>query len=258
MKAEIRETFIFLAGAAIGSLVTYGLVKGKLEEKADAEIAAVTKAFDERMSRMELHRSSVNGELKGEGEIDVKKEVERLTNKPDILDYTKYFKGSGEKLPGNELIRDAAADAKEDGLSEEELAEREGIDPAELECPPDDEPYTDEEDRDETLAFEDEQLNGAHKRALEEDKPPYEIDASDYGLTCANYEKMDLLWYVYDETLANTAEEVVDEELFVGDLIGESGFDVSRDDVMYVRNDKLMCDFMITKIYEQFKQEGKE
>ena len=261
MKNAITEALIFVVGAAIGSAVTYVAVKSKYEEKADMEIAAIQRAFDDRMARMELHKNSLSGELKGPEEIDVKKEVERLTNKPDILDYTKYFKSSGEKLPGNELTRDAAADAKEDGLSEEELAQRElsqnGIDPAEMESPPEDEPYTDEEDREQTLSYEDEVLNGAHKRALEDNKEPYEIDASDFGLTCRNYEKMDLLWYVYDEELTNTAGEIVDRDLFVGDLIDKSGFDVSRDEVMYVRNDKLMCDFIITKIYEKM-EEGKD
>lgn len=245
MNNTLKNVIIFTSGAICGAAGMYFAVKRYFENKADAEIESVQRAYNEKVASLEEHKSSKDGELKGPKEIDVKKKIADLNNKPDILDYTKYFKPSGVRLDGSsELLRDAKKDAIEDGLSEEELAE--------MESPPDDEPYTDEEDRQQSIDVIDYQLNGAHKKALAEGTSPYEIPLEDYDLTCGNYEKMDLLWYVYDETLSNTAEEIVDQALFVGTVIEDSGFDTDDRDALYVRNDKLMCDFLITKVYEQF------
>lgn len=246
MSDTLKGLVIFTSGMIAGAAGMYFGVKRYFESKADEEIASVQRAYDERLEKLEPHKSSKDGELKGPENIDVKQKIADLNNKPDLLDYTKYFKSNGVRLEGSsELIRDAKKDAIEDGLSEEELAE--------MESPPDDEPYTDEEDREQTLEAIDYQLNGAHKKALLDGKAPFEIAPEDYDLTCKNYEKMDLLWYVYDEILSNTAEEIIDQELFVGSVIEDSGFDMDGRSALYVRNDRLMCDFLITKVYEQFE-----
>lgn len=246
----MKNIIIFVSGMCVGAAGMYFGLKRYFESKADTEIESVRKAYDERIASLEPKKTSKDGELKGPKEIDVndvKKKVADLNNKPDLLDYTKYFKSSGIKLDDTtELVRDAKKDAIENGLSEEELAE--------MESPPDDEPYSDEEDRQQSIEFEDHMLNGAHKKALAEGKPPFEIPPEDYDLTCESYEKMDLIWYVFDETLANEAEEIVDRDLFVGTVIEDSGFDTDDRDALYVRNDRLMCDFQITKVYEQFER----
>lgn len=247
MNSKFKGLLIFVSGASLGALSMYLSLKRYFESKADAEIESIKNAYDERVASLEPKKTSKDGDIKGPKEIDVKAKVTKLNNKPDLLDYTKYFKSNGVKLEGSsELIRDAKKDAIEDGLSEEELAE--------MESPPDDEPYTDEEDRQQSIDMIDYELNGAHKKALEEGIPPFEIAAEDYALTCDNYEKMSLVWYVYDETLTNGAEEIVDQELFAGSVIEDSGFDMDDRDVLYIRNDKLMCDLEITKVYEQFER----
>lgn len=250
MNSQLKGVLVFVSGMAVGAASTYYFVKRYFEVKADDEIICVKEAYEKRLAEREEHRSSATGELKGPEEIEVsdtKKKISELNNKPDLLDYTKYFKPSGVKLSeSSELIRDAKKDAIENGLSEEELAE--------MERPEDDEPYSDEEDREQTIEYDDYRLNGAHKKALEENKPPFEIPPEDYALTCDNYEKVSLLYYVPDDTLANEAEEIVDKDLFVGPCIEDSGFDYNDQEVMYVRNDRLMCDFEITKIYEQFER----
>lgn len=247
MNSNVKGVLIFVSGMAVGVASTYYFVKKYFEDRTNEEILSVREAYEKRLAEVEPHKSSVTGEITGPKEIDTKEKIKELNNKPDLLDYTKYFRSSGEKpLGSTELIRDAKKDAIENGLSEEELAEMEG--------PEDDEPYTDEEDRNQTIEYDDYRLNGAHKKALEEHRPPVEIPAEDYALTCDNYEKVSLLYYVPDDTLANEAEEIVDKDLFVGTCIEDGGFDYNDQEVMYVRNDRLMCDFEITKIYEQFER----
>lgn len=249
MNSSIKNILIFMSGAAVGATGMYFGVKKYFETKADLEIAEVKQVYEDRVNEIEYHKSSIEGDLEGPKEIELKETVNRLNNKPDLTDYTKYFNGNGQKMDGvSEILRDAKEEADATGLSEEELAEMEG--------PQDDEPYTDEEDRDQTLEFEDHQLNGASKDAIISDKEPYEIEASDYELTCSNYEKQALLWYQFDEILADEdEEEVADTYRLIGNVLDTSGFTDNDVDAIYVRNDKTMVDYEITKIYEAFRPE---
>lgn len=249
MNRELKGVFIFLTGALVGGLATWAGVKKYYETKADLEVDSVKEAYADKLAEIEDAKSTLNGELEGPKEIDISKTkshssiADTLNNKPDLKDYTKFFKASGEKLSGvSETLRDAKEDADKDGLTEDELAE--------MECPPDDEPYSDEEDENETLEFEDHQLNGAKKKAIAEDIGPYTIDTSDYELTCAQYEKMELTYHHYDGELTDEDNEEVDRYAFIGDLISETGFDDNEDDFLYVRNDKLQTDFKIVKQFD--------
>lgn len=252
MNSSLKSVLIFISGAAAGSLVTWFSVKKIYELKADMEIEEVKRVYEEKVNELDENRSSKEGTLKGPEEIPEdgeklshKEIIERLNNKPDILDYTKYFKPGGEKMDGvAEILRDAKEEADKTGLTEEQLAE--------MEAPEDDEPYSDEEDMDQTLEYEDYQLNGASREAIADDKPPYEIEPSDWELTCGNYEKISLIWYQFDQIVANEEGETVDEHLLIGDIISETGFDDNDADVLYVRNDKIMADFEITKVYEAY------
>lgn len=249
MNSSIKNILIFISGAAVGAFGMYFGVKKVFEAKADLEINEVRQVYENRVNEIEDNKSSIDGGIKGPEKIELKETVNRLNNKPDLTDYTKYFNGNGQKMDGvSEILRDAKEDANKDGLSEEEMAEMEG--------PQDDEPYTDEEDRDQTLEFEDHKLNGASKDAIISDKEPYEIDPSDYELTCSNYEKQALLWYQFDEVLADEdEEEVADTYRLIGNVLETSGFTDNDVDAIYIRNDKTMVDYEITKIYEAFRPE---
>ena len=239
MNNTLKSVIIFMSGAAVGAVSMYFGVKKCFEVKADLEISSVKKAFEKRLSEVEDNKSSLDGNLEGPKEIELKETINRLNNKMNLTDYTKYFKEKGENagLELKEVIRDAKDD----------------IDKAELEHPEDDEPYSDEEDRDETLGFIDHELNGASREAIATDKEPYEIDPSDFELTCSNYEKQALVYYQFDEILADEDEnEVLDVSRLVGNVLESSGFTDNDVDCLYVRNDKIMVDFEITKLYEAF------
>ena len=267
MNSNLKGVLIFVSGLGLGAAGMYLGLKKTFELKADTEIAEVKSVYEEKLNEIERENGNINsskdGSLKGPEEIEGDKKlshkeiIERLNNKPDILDYTKYFKPGGEKMDGvAEILRDAKEEADKTGLSEDELAQREhdaeGVDLAEMEGPQDDEPYSEEEDRDQTLEYEDYKLNGAMKEAIADDKPPYEIEPSDWELTCGNYEKISLIWYQFDQIVANEEGETVDEHLLIGDIISETGFDDNDADVLYVRNDKIQADFEITKVYEAY------
>jgi hypothetical protein len=243
MNSTVKDICLFAFGAAVGTLVTYLSVKEYFERKADMEVESVKEAFEDKLATIEDSKSSIDGELEGPEEIDdgVPKSSsiisKNLNNKPPLTDYTAYFKEKGmEELKLKETIRDA----KEDAL-------------AESEHPEDDEPYTDEEDEEQTLIYEDQMLNGEHKKALEEDRAPYIIELSDYELTCASYEKAALLYYVLDDILCEESGEIVSRFDVVGDCLRTSGFSDNDEERLFVRNDKLMCDYDINKVYTPYE-----
>ena len=253
MNKAVKEVIIFLSGAAVGAVSMYFGVKKYFEFKADMEIAEVRDAYDRHLAEVEDSKSSLDGSIKGESEInekDIAAEptkssiVHALNNKPPLTDYTKYFveKGNKEELELKEVIRNAKEDASDT------------TDPAELEGPKDDIPYTEEEDNDQTIEYEGYQLNGEHKKALEEDRKPYTIDPSDYELTCNNYEKLTLLYYISDDVVLDESEEEVNRFDLIGNVIMESGLDENDEEILFVRNDKLMCDYEVVKVFTRYEK----
>lgn len=252
MSQNLKSTVIFLSGVVVGAAGMYFALKGYFEEQADKEVNSVKNAYEDRLSEIEDdNKSTMDGGLNGPSEInesedEAKKKahkdlIHKLNNKPDIKDYTKFFKAKGETLDGvSETLRDAKEEAT-------------GEDPAEAESPGDDTPYTDKEDEDSQLEYEDYQLNGEHKKAMEENRKPYKIEASDYDLTCANYEKIELMYYISADILCDDSKEEVNPYDVIGDVLYESGFADDEEDSLFVRNDKLMCDFMVTKIYTAYE-----
>ena len=240
MNSDLAKALYFVGGLTVGSIATWIGLKKYYELKADLEVASVKEAFEDRLSEVEETKSSLDGELEGPEEINepepgvrptVSSLSQRLNNKPPLKDYSKMFKEKGEeKIKVKEIMRDENAAAESEG-------------------PKDDEPLTDEEDRDQQLDFEDYQLNGEHRKALAEDRAPYVIDKSDYELTCANYEKIALLYYISDDILCDDSGDEISRGDVIGRTILDSGFGENDDDVLYVRNDKLMCDYEVTKVY---------
>lgn len=253
MNNSVKNVIIFAIGAAVGGVSTWLGVKRIYEAKADAEVDSVKDAYERRLAEIDPVKTSVDDpdvkpDEEEESELYLKPShssiVNELNNKPPLTEYNKMFRSkSKEEMQLKEVTRDA----KEDALNEEE------IDPAELEGPEDDEPYTDEEDENETLEFEDYQLNGEHKKALEEGRAPYVIDKSDYELTCSNYGKVSYLYYIAEDMLVDDSDpqlrEEVDVPRVVGDCLESSGFSENDDDILYVRNDILELDIEITKIF---------
>lgn len=246
MNQNLKNVIIFLSGVAVGAVSTYACVKKYFELKADLEVDSVKSAYEDMAAEFEDAKSSKDGELSGPEEIDEDKGerekptspiAERFNNKPPLKDYAKMFKESdGKELKVREIVRS------------------EDLDPANLEGPEDDEPYTDEEDEDAQMEYDDYKLNGEHKKAIAEDRRPYEVDKSDFELTCSNYEKADLLYYIHEDILCDDSGEEISRLDTIGACLETSGFDNDDRDALYVRNDKLMCDYQVTKLYVPYEK----
>jgi hypothetical protein len=78
MSRAIGNFIIFGVGAAVGSVVTWQLVKTKYEKQADEEIKSVKEKFAEKLAKVELGNQ-------------VKKEKEDYTNKLQELNYIPHL-----------------------------------------------------------------------------------------------------------------------------------------------------------------------
>lgn len=248
MNPKVTNLLYFVAGAAVGAFGMWLSVKKYYELKADLEVQSVKEAFEDKISEIEDKRTSVDGDLEGPEEIEpepgVKPTVSSITkmlnNKPPLKDYSKMFKEKSKE--------------GDDTLKVKEIVRGDDIDPAEVESPPDDEPYTEEEDENEQLDYEDHELNGEHRKALLEDRAPYLIELSDYEMTCANYEKQTLLYYICDDILTDESGDEISPRDVIGTAIMDSGFGSNDEDTIFVRNDKLMCDYEVTKVFVAYER----
>lgn len=252
MNQNLKNFVCFLTGAAAGGVSTWLAVKKYYELKADLEVESVKEAYNRKVEKFEPVKSSVDGEIEGPDEIDedIKQGrtkssiVKELNNKPPLTDYTKFFKEKGNEktLDLKETLRDAKSDAvAEDSAAKLLRDAEEDIDPTKEESPSEDDMYG-----------EDEALNGAHKDA----GPSHVIEVSDFELTCANYDKITIHYYQPDDMLTNEEGEIIGWSDIIGEEIENAmnsvGFSDSDDDCIYVRSDKLMCDFEVQKIFDGF------
>ena len=178
-------TFLaFIAGAGIGSVCTWQLLKRKYELIAQEEIDSVKAAYAERKIVEEVGKSFVEGFRDG-----LKVAEDRTSKDEDDMDFKK----------------DAS------------IIQKEG--------------YTD------------------YSKTVEEKKgaafveKPYVISPEEFG-EFEEYEKISLTYYA-DEVLADENDEEVDD---VDEIVGKESlnhFGEYEDDSVFVRNDRLKCDYEI-------------
>jgi hypothetical protein len=86
------------------------------------------------------------------------------------------------------------------------------------------------------------------------------IDAGAFELECSNYEKQSLCYYISDDVLVEEMgahQDEVNRFSCIGDILSTSGFDENDEEIIYVRNDVLMCDYEITKVYTPYEPLGR-
>lgn len=96
---------------------------------------------------------------------------------------------------------------------------------------------------------------------LEELKEPYMISTDDFDAGYPErYNTESLTYYAVDDILANDEDEIInDVESLIGadalDHFGAEAAETSGDsDTMYIRNEKLHCDYEVTRIHQSYHQ----
>jgi hypothetical protein len=184
MNNKIASFMMFIFGAAVGSVVTWQYAKKKYEQIAQEEIDSVKETF----SKLKEVKSKDNESE--ENNINTKTIVERVKDKPSIVEYAAKLRKQGYTNYSDT-----------DSLSEEEVDEN-----------------------------------------MINDKP-YVISPDEFG-EFYDYETISLTYYA-DQILADEDDELVEDiEETVG-FESLNAFGEYEDDSVFVRNDRLKCDYEI-------------
>lgn len=93
-------------------------------------------------------------------------------------------------------------------------------------------------------------MKGKEEPTVKDDKP-YVISPDEYG-DQDDYTQISLVYYAGDEVLADEEDETVDN---VDDFVGAdfaNHFGEYEDDSVFIRNDRMKCDYEILKDYRSF------
>lgn len=178
--------FIFVAGAALGSFVTWKLLRDKYEQIAQDEIDSVKEVFAKKESC--------------DNEEPVLAEESEHNEKPSIIEY--------------------AAKLQENGYTNYSDSENKAI---------------------------------VHKEENDSVLEPYVISPEEFG-EIEEYDKVSLTYYA-DHVLADDNDDAIED---VDDVVGTeslSHFGEYEDDSVFVRNDRLKCDYEILLDQRKFMEE---
>jgi hypothetical protein len=251
MDSRGTALIAFVAGAGIGSVVTWWFTKDHYLAKADEEIEQVKEAYaeklDEYREKHDIHEAAKGYEgsdVDGKEVLVTKKEsrrerLKRLRDKPPVTEYYKMYKGISPK---------DTIEANDEEIEEEFTEEVGEVDPADLQHPQDDgEEYNNMDE--ELLRIDQEERN---KAAEEGYSVPYIIDEADFNNGRPDFEKIDLDYW--DDGIVTTfeEEELEDYPDLIGGCLNEkvNGVSFVDNDAMeslYVRNEALGVDYCVTK-----------
>lgn len=259
----LNEKVVMIGGSAtigfvLGGICGYILFTMKKEKELDKAIEECNRVSEEAVRMSETATEA----------LDVAREKLSENN-------VKAAEGSDLALTKEEYEALYSGGVTENVKGSEEIVIKAMTDPAESESPSEDYDEVDDEEAaindsishsgrfagDNGEVFDDESVSDAEIReanyyAAERRKPKFitedvfEYDGRDI------YDKADLYYYVYDDTLATEDEEIIDnEEHTVGNCLDKYGFRNSDEGEIYVRNFYTMTDYRITKMYASFSGE---
>ena len=210
MNTKVINATIFTVGAALGSVITWQLVKAKYARKAQEDIDSVKQTYSKRQNIINVVNvapADVSVEDIHAQAVAQSKDI--AVEQKYMTDYTSAFvPGSGNTTKTVSSICDEETGEcydENDNLVDDQpiYAEREG-------------------DQDE----------------------PYVIPPEDFGEL--GYETISLTYYA-DEILADERDELVEAVNMVVGLESLTHFGEYEDDSVFVRNDRVKCDYEILR-----------
>lgn len=215
----MKNVFIFLGGAAIGSLITWKYVETKYKKLAEEEIASVKELYKEKLAE----KSEFNKQSSTDEKDIQKKEVDKNNEELEkIINKQKYVTGT-----------DYAEEDKESVQVENVIGER----------GENNDPLGDIEDDDEDYIVPVEV--GPTKP-----EPPYIITEDEFGEF--GNEEQTLIFYS-DSVLADEDDDVItDPESVIGDALSE--FNDPMTERVFVRDEAQEIDYIILRSEKTYSE----
>ena len=222
-----QKGLIFIGGVAVGSAVTYLLMKNKMERDLEAQIEDVKRVYyddDEDVAEIEVEENEEKPIIQAmDPEVAKKLSIENMKKKDDLFHV--------EKLISEESYR-TNYNAFSKPMPEEELTDMgSGAD--------------DEDDDD------DDGISDLYPREVAQDAP-YVISQEEFINGNKFYDKTTLNYYDDGILEDEITEEIIDD---IDAAIGRDSltkFGEYEDDVVFVRNDRISTDYEVVRQYRDF------
>lgn len=247
MNTIVKVAIGFVAGAVTGGVGTYFGLRSKFARETQKEINEYREVARQRIrAANEFMDNAIKEEKKSEEAYD------KAANSYDkFVDYTSFYDGKSAVNTEYCDLRselNAVSQAVKDDAFDEHMAEREHPEEDGY-YNPHTEDFNDEEDLDEE--FDNEEKLEALRKAREDKKLPYPIDAAEFHNTQQWYEKITLTYFEGNDVLTDDREDPIDnpEELVGTDYKKFFGvIDESEPDIVMIRNDSNGCDYEICRV----------
>lgn len=213
----MKKVFIFLAGAALGSVVTYKVTERYFNKLIDQEIESVKETFKERLAKIE------------ETEKNIKDDTNIINENNKVINIVDSKGSIGDKGVLEEIVKD--------------LGYAVGVDTAEE--------GTESKQVEETIDEEDDSDYVVPVEVGKEHVPPYVISETEFG-EFGNEEET--LMFFADEKLTDEGEElIVDPENVIGNALKEFENDPYLERV-YVRDENIEKDYIILRSEKTYQE----
>lgn len=99
-------------------------------------------------------------------------------------------------------------------------------------------------------------INEDEEAEVVDTSKPYVITIEAFTDDCQDYEKLSLYYYDDDDTLIDERQEVLpDVDALVGDALTRFGEGSNDPDIVYVRNERMSCDYEIVRYEKGYQEE---
>ena len=220
-----KTTFVaFVAGLAIGSVATWQYAKKKYELIAQEEIDSVKEVFSKKAESNDQE----DAEADSDDVEEAREKAKRAKEKANVAEYAAILKKENyvdyNNIPLRGVEGVAASDWR-DGFDKIH-AEKYGYVPDDEDNEEDDIPYVEEE-----------------KIEDRSEKRPYVIPPEEFG-EMDGYSQVSLTFYA-DNVLTDEYDRIIPDVDKVVGFDSLSHFGEYEDDSVFVRNDRLKCDYEI-------------
>lgn len=235
MNTIVKVALGFVAGAVTGGVGTYFGLRSRFARETQKEINEYRE-----VARQRIHAANEFVDKMTKEEKKSEEDYDKSANSYDkFVDYTSYY--DKERCDLRDELNAVSQIVKDEDF-DKHMAEREH---------PEEEEYLDEE-------LDNEEKIESLRKAREDQKLPYPIDAAAFHNTQQWYEKISLTYFEGNDVLTDDREDPIDnpEELVGVDYKKFFGIDENEPDIVFVRNDCNGCDYEICQVPASYAGDG--
>ncbi len=243
-KSYLKLGISFLAGGLVGGAITWLATKSHYKKIADQEIEEARAWYKKKLAETEVTPEEFEEAtgMTSDELIEKRRLAKKNRNKPDIIDYTTYYKNDG-KRPS---VETSLAELEHPKDSDEEDYDPQD-DGKEIEDPGDYDPEAEDHEEENYRAG----LRMMEEGRENDKRDPHCIEEEAFYAEDNRFAQESIFYYTVNDTLIDAKDEPMENrELYVGNTLDSPEWDDSG--IMYVRNPRLRIDYEVTRVDAEF------